>query len=901
MRPNDPPPADRQPRRDRRAHHPRVPRARRRDGRRLLRGRRAGARTSALADRAVAIGAAPSAESYLSIGRIVDAARASGADAVHPGYGFLSENAGVRRGVRRRRPRASSGPAGASSSRWARRSRRARGRSRPGCRSCPARRPPPQDDDVAAGRPRRRIGFPLLVKASAGGGGKGMRVVCAIRRLDEALAAARHEAQARVRRRHALPRAAARAAAPRRDPGVRRRARARRAPVRARLLRPAAPPEDHRGEPVAGDRRRACARRMGEAAVALARRIGYTQRRHDRVPRGGHGDEARVLLPRDEHAAAGGAPGHRAVTGVDLVHAQLRVASGEPLPWTPGAAGAARPRDRVPDLRRGSRQRLPAAGRAAGALPRAAGPRASASTAASSRASEIGIYYDPMIAKLIAWGETREMARRRLVAALRRYPDPRHPHQHPVPDPRARASAASATATIDTGVPRPTRGAALCAVDRRPRLRRGAAPRPPHDGAPRGRLPAGPRGPSPGRSVGPLTRVASVENRHLHRAARRTERAPRDASRPADERVRVGRRRPRCALATRRAEAGLPRARWPARPPGVRRRSRRPPAGVRGRRGVRPRRGRRVGAAAPRRAARLPTSWPRRCPPGSRPSSSKPDRRSARATSCVKLEAMKMELAVRAPRDGTSSASPAGWANSCSRASASWNWHERARRAGALRVRDRRGRSARRPAERARAGRRRPTRSRSSICSSAAGLPAIEVTAFVSPQVGAADGRRRRRRSRASRGVRGRRTRRSCRTWRASSARSRPASTRSRSSPPRPRRSAARTSTRGSTSRSRPIAAVVETARAAGIRVRGYLSTCFGCPYEGEVPPARVAELAGRLLSDGRLRSRAERHDWRRASRPGAVGARGGPRAGCRSLAWRCTSTTRAGPASPTC
>ena len=137
------------------------------------------ARHVRMADEAVAIGGNPPADSYLRIDRIIDAARATGADAVHPGYGFLSENeefasacreagADVHRSDCPRRSRASA-------------ARRPRERSPPP-RVCPSflapkNRSGPMPPTRILRKPRNEIGYPVLIKAVAGGGGKGMRVV----------------------------------------------------------------------------------------------------------------------------------------------------------------------------------------------------------------------------------------------------------------------------------------------------------------------------------------------------------------------------------------------------------------------------------------------------------------------------------------------------------------------------------------------------------------------------------------------------------------------------------------------------------------------------------------------------------------------------------------------------
>ena len=212
----------------------------------------------------------------------------------------------------------------------------------------------------------------------------------------------------------------------------------------------------------------------------------------------------------------------------------------------------------------------------------------------------------------------------------------------------------------------------------------------------------------------------------------------------------------------------------------------------------------------------------------------------------------------------------------------------------------RRGRSARRPAERSRrradrrqdrlrrcAVRRRPRRDRG------LGLRLAEV--------GAADGGRRR-------GVRGHRparracaTPRWCRTWRASArARGRRRHARSPSSRPRPRRSAAQHQPDHRRVAGHLSRRVCDAALAAGMRVRGYLSTASAVRSKGHVAPARVAEVAARLLRPRRVRGGDQRHDRRRAPRSG--GARcstRSPRA-CRWRRWRCTCTTRAARRSPT-
>ena len=117
------------------------------------------------------------------------------------------------------------------------------------------------DDELVAAADE--VGYPVLIKPSAGGGGKGMRLVEDPARLREALVSARREAASVVRRRHAVPGAVRVAAQAHRGPGARRHARQRGASRRARVQPAAAPPEGHRGGALAAARRRRHARGSG--------------------------------------------------------------------------------------------------------------------------------------------------------------------------------------------------------------------------------------------------------------------------------------------------------------------------------------------------------------------------------------------------------------------------------------------------------------------------------------------------------------------------------------------------------------------------------------------------------------------------------------------------------------
>ena len=175
-------------------------------------------------------------------------------------------------------------------------------------------------------------------------------------------------------------------------------------------------------------------------------------------------------------------------------------------------------------------------------------------------------------------------------------------------------------------------------------------------------------------------------------------------------------------------------------------------------------------------------------------------------------------------------------------------------------------------------------------------------SAFVSPEVGAADGRRRRgvRRHRAAR-------RRALHRAGAEPGRPRPRRCRrrrprSRSSPPR-RETFSRRNINQSIDESlaRYRRGLRRGPRRRGCGCAAICRPAFGCPFEGAVPPARVADVDRRAAGAGRLRGGGQRHHRRRAPGPGAARPRRGRRATCRWRRWRCTSTTRAARRSPTC
>ena len=125
-------------------------------------------------------------------------------------------------------------------------------------------------------REAARIGLPLVIKASAGGGGRGMRVVDDLATFDEALEAAQREARGGVRRRRRAARTLSARSAAHRVPNSRRRARHDHSPRRARVLDSAAPPKDRRGSAVGRARRRNCGRGWAPRRSRAARSVGYT-------------------------------------------------------------------------------------------------------------------------------------------------------------------------------------------------------------------------------------------------------------------------------------------------------------------------------------------------------------------------------------------------------------------------------------------------------------------------------------------------------------------------------------------------------------------------------------------------------------------------------------------------
>jgi acetyl-CoA carboxylase biotin carboxylase subunit len=372
-----------------------------------------------MADRAVAIGPAPAAQSYLDIERILDACRASGADAVHPGYGFLSENARFADAC------ASAGvafigpPASAMRLMGSKTQARAAvtaaglpvvpGDSGPDGAGFP--------DAERAARAAQAIGFPVLIKASAGGGGKGMRLVPDPAGFASAFESARREAQAAfgdgtvyleravVRPRHVEIQVFADGRGNaihlgERDCSIQRR--------HQKVIEEAPSPAVSA----------ALRERMGQAAVRAALACDYV----------GAGT-VEFLLASDgafyflemntrlqvEH------PVTEMIHGVDLVAWQIAVARGEPLPFTQAEIDARR-RGAAVECRvyaEDPERFLPSPGTISHL--RVPGGPFVRDDSGVYEGWTVPVHYDPLLSKLITWGDDRAQALQRMRRALDEY------------------------------------------------------------------------------------------------------------------------------------------------------------------------------------------------------------------------------------------------------------------------------------------------------------------------------------------------------------------------------------------------------------------------------------------------------------------------------------------------
>jgi geranyl-CoA carboxylase alpha subunit len=363
------------------------------------------------ADVAVRLGPAPSAQSYLDVDAVLAAAAATGAGAIHPGYGFLSENAGFARacadaGI------VFVGPSPEAIEVMGDKAVAKRRMQAAGVPCLPGYQGAAQDDNTLIAE-AARIGAPLLVKAAAGGGGKGMRLVTDLADLTAALATARREAKASfgddsmlleravTDPRHVEIQVLADThgtvlALGERDCSVQRR--------HQKVVEEAP-------SPAVDDALRT---RMQDAAVAVARDVEYVGAGTVEFLLAADGSFAFLEMNtrlQVEH------PVTELITGLDLVELQLQIAQGQPLGLT---------QDDVTLTGHAIEVRLYAEDPDAGYLPQTgtahqwqapAGVRVDSGIATG---SEVSAHYDPMLAKVIAHGANREEARRRLADALDR-------------------------------------------------------------------------------------------------------------------------------------------------------------------------------------------------------------------------------------------------------------------------------------------------------------------------------------------------------------------------------------------------------------------------------------------------------------------------------------------------
>ncbi|PII14008.1 3-methylcrotonyl-CoA carboxylase [Stenotrophomonas indicatrix] len=370
------------------------------------------ARHVRLADEAIHIGPAAARESYLRSDAILDAARRSGAQAIHPGYGFLSENADfadacVAAGI------AFIGPPASAIRAMGDKSAAKALMAKAGVPLTPGYHGGQQAPEFLRAQ-ADGIGYPVLIKASAGGGGKGMRKVERSEDFVDALASCQREAASAFGNDHVLVEKYVER--PRhieiqvfgggqgeavylfeRDCSVQRR--------HQKVLEEAPAPG------MSADRRAA----MGKAAVDAARAVGYVGAGTVEFIAGPDGDfyfmEMNTRL-QVEH------PVTEFITGTDLVEWQLRVAAGQPLPKRQDELAihghALEARLYAEDADRGF---LPSTG----TLRRLRLPTPSANVRVDTGVEEgdsITPYYDPMIAKLIVWDVDRDAALRRMSQAL---------------------------------------------------------------------------------------------------------------------------------------------------------------------------------------------------------------------------------------------------------------------------------------------------------------------------------------------------------------------------------------------------------------------------------------------------------------------------------------------------
>lgn len=364
-----------------------------------------------LADEAVHIGSSPASESYLLVDRIIEAAKATGADAIHPGYGFLSENAAFAKtcagaGL------VFIGPPADAINIMGDKAKAKRAMLDAGVSCVPGYQDEDQGDAtlIAAAE---EIGLPVMVKAAAGGGGRGMRLVHKIDELADAIALARSEAE------NAFGSGAL----------IIEKAITNARHVEIQIFADTHGNTIHLGERDCSVQRRhqkvieeapcpvmtpALRDAMGKAAIEAARAVNYSGAGTVEFLLGADGAfyflEMNTRL-QVEH------PVTEAITGLDLVALQIAVANGDPLPLA---------QDEVVLIGHAIEARLYTEDPHSGFLPSTGEMTLWAPPTGPGIRVDDGIrtgdtispFYDAMVAKIIAHGSTRDEARRRLVAAL---------------------------------------------------------------------------------------------------------------------------------------------------------------------------------------------------------------------------------------------------------------------------------------------------------------------------------------------------------------------------------------------------------------------------------------------------------------------------------------------------
>jgi acetyl/propionyl-CoA carboxylase alpha subunit len=361
------------------------------------------------ADRAMAIGPAPAAQSYLDVEKILAAAKTAGAEAIHPGYGFLSENAAFAAACEKAGVAFIGPPASAMEKLGNKKAARELAHS-VGVPIVPGAEL--GSDDRAARDAAARVGFPLLVKAAAGGGGKGMRRVDRMEDVQTAVGAARRESMAAFG-------------------------------SDALIVERCVEKARHVEVQLVGD--------ASGTIVPILERDCSLQRRHQKVveecpsPRVDAGLRKKLLDSSAKLAAAGGYenagtleflltpqgelfflemntrlqvehPVTEMVCGIDLVAWQVSIAAGQAVkaPSIEPRGHAIEARVYAEDPANGF---LPQSGTLARVRwPSGPGIRVDAGVESG---SVVTPHYDPMLGKVIAWGESRDEARLRLAAALR--------------------------------------------------------------------------------------------------------------------------------------------------------------------------------------------------------------------------------------------------------------------------------------------------------------------------------------------------------------------------------------------------------------------------------------------------------------------------------------------------